>query len=1581
MMSSAVTVPDLFERQVAASPDATAVVHRDAVLSYTELNRRANQLAHLLQERGIGPEDAVALLLPRSADLVVAVIGVMKAGAAYLPIDAAYPTDRVAFMCTDAGAACVVTADGLPAAAPPVPSVRLTDPAVVAALAAQRVDDPRRNLLGAHPVYTIYTSGSTGRPKGVVISHRSLVAYLGHVQQAYPAVAGTARFHSSVAVDQCLTSLLAPLVTGGCVQVADLLDPDERLEPPTFVDATPSHLSLMELAPEQFTRVAQLVVGGEAVPWRQVQRWRQRHPGAAICNEYGPTEATVGCSMFRVDPDTPPGGGAVVPIGQPLPHTRLYVLDDALQLVPAGVVGELYVAGVCLARGYAGRPALTAERFVACPYETAGARMYRTGDLVRRRDDGVLEYVGRSDDQVKVRGFRVEPGEVEAAVAQLDDVSRAVVTVREDRPGERRLVAYVEVDGRDVDGRDVDGRDVDGSVLRQRATQVLPSHLVPAAFVLLERIPMTVNGKVDRAALPAPPQDAEAPPDLLAEELVCRVLSTFVPGPGSGGGTADTSPLDGTSFARLGWSSLDAARTAVTIRKRFGVHVDSQQLLRTDDIGALLRDLADRVTGDARVQDGTPAAAATSARDGELLPLTWQQRVIWYQALLDPASPRYHFYAHFHFQAAPDLAPLREVLVRQLTRHPALRVRLVFHDGEPRQVVTGATVSADELDLTATRLDERPASAEALVTAVAADAPFDLRTGPLVRWRLALFPDGGATLVHAEHHLVHDGRSFQTFLQTLSDEGPVTADWRYLDYAAAQPAVSPERVAEVVRQCRRADLALFPDSPRQPEGAIDPFLRLIIPDELLTRVRAAARRAGTTLFAGLFAAFGQALATHQNVGRFVVGSAVDNRPPGHEETLGMFVSTVPVMMQRQRAGESHEQVVRRTDAALAAAVRRADIPLPDVVAALGGAENRGEEGLIRAAFSVHQQPEETAELVGQTVPVDFTVASGAAKFPVNVVVVAVGAGADARVYVLFEGAGGVVDDDDLWALWTLMMGWLRQWAGASEHLSDEPTGTGGDVVRRVVERGGSAGGDAVALDDGETMISFRDLVGFGEAARSLEWAGRRVGVVGSASPEFFACVYAVVHAGGTYVPLAVDRPVDSLQQMVERAGCEVVVDTTRDGEVTAARLRRVMDRAVTWLRWSDVVDAEPAEVVGAGPADGGAAAAPAAPAYVIFTSGSSGVPKGVVVGRPALDRLSRWAAGELGLAPGSVMGQTASVGFDASVFEWWSALSAGARMVIAPAGVRGDPGGLARWLDAQRVECVFLATPLLELVSRLRRPPGGALRVVATGGDRLHPIPEGLPYRVLNMYGPTEATVVATAGWVSAGGEELPPIGRALPYAYARAVGPDGAQVGVGGLGELWVGGSGLADGYVGDGLLTAGKFVVDPYANGAARVYRTGDVVRVRPDGGYDFIGRNDRQVQVGGVRTELGELEALAARVRGVRQAAATAGESGGRTWLRISVEVDEWADQAAVVGTIRGGLPAHARHAAVDVVARIPLTANGKVDRAALPPPEASIHRLDRGAARSLQPVLRELPEAEVLALAQRLVGSVADELPEG
>ena len=572
-------MPELFEQQAARTPDAPAVLSAAAELTYAELNARANRLARHLITLGAGPERLVAIAMPRSAEMIVAMLAVLKSGAAYVPVDPGYPPDRQAFMLADARAAITLTTSGvagsLPAAAAPV---ILDDPAVAEVISRYPAGDvgdaERRGLLRpAHPAYVIYTSGSTGRPKGVMITHASLVNYLARVRQAYRHLAGRTLLISPVSFDGSVSALYGCLLSGGqlCLGAVDEDLPAlaARAGGFTFLKGTPSHLPLLARLPASCVPAGQMMLGGEAVPAALLREWRQRHPGLGLVNQYGPTEATVGCLDYQMGPADPVPD--LVPVGRPMWNTRVFVLDENLRLVPPGVAGELYLAGAGLARGYLGRPGLTGERFIACPFGAAGERMYRTGDLGRWNQSGQIEYLGRADDQVKIRGFRIELGEIEAVLASVPGAGQAAVAVREDQPGDKRLIGYVVP---------APGAGLDPAVLREACGRVLPGYMVPAAVMVLDALPLTANGKLDRRALPAPEYAAGGggAPASPREQALCELFAQVL-------GLDRVGVED--SFFDLGGHSLLAAVLVARLADRLGVKVSLRTFMTNSSVRAI----------------------------------------------------------------------------------------------------------------------------------------------------------------------------------------------------------------------------------------------------------------------------------------------------------------------------------------------------------------------------------------------------------------------------------------------------------------------------------------------------------------------------------------------------------------------------------------------------------------------------------------------------------------------------------------------------------------------------------------------------------------------------------------------------------------------------------------------------------------------------------------------------------------------------------------------------------------------------------------------------------------------------------
>ncbi|MGW3134220.1 amino acid adenylation domain-containing protein, partial [Streptomyces sp. NPDC001123] len=769
------SVPELMAAQARHTADAVALVCDGTEATYAEVSERANRLAHHLIGLGVGAESVVGICLPRGIDAVTAMLAVWRAGGAYLPIDPDYPVERIAFMLTDARVAMVIgndaTLEDMPAGR--TPQIDLSDPFVELQLQASPTTDPERPPLPDQLAYLIYTSGSTGTPKGVQITHRGLANYVTWAAGRYPLTADSPAapaavgmpLFSSLAFDLTVTSLWLPLASGSTVWIS----PDGGTQGFTelmgargfdAVKLTPAHLGLLndlaadtpaadESADESRDTgaVRSLVVGGEALNTAAVRAWLARHPESTVVNEYGPTETVVGCSVFSVTAEdlaaAEPGDAEAVPIGHPVANTRLLVLDERLRPVPVGVAGELYIGGAQVGRGYAGRAGLTASRFVADPFAEDGSRLYRSGDLVRRRADGCLVFLGRVDDQLKIRGFRVEPGEVEAALSAEPGVARAAV-VAEDAPGGLRLVAYVAPDDAEAG--------IDPETLRAGLARRLPEWMLPSLFVVLEALPLTMNGKVDRAALPAPdrgPLDESGPrePETAEERALCGLFAEVL-------GLATVGPED--DFFALGGHSLLATRLVGRVRSALGTELRIRDLFDAPTPARLARRLATAVP---------PRRALTSQQRPERVPLSMAQQRLWFLGRLDGPSPLYNTSFAVRLTGETNVRALEEALRDVLARHEVLRTVFPQDGGQPRQRVLGMAELRDwRLPVIETTADELTAA-----VAATADLPFDVSTEIPIRAALYTTGEDERVLAVVIHHIATDGWSLQPLARDLSD--------------------------------------------------------------------------------------------------------------------------------------------------------------------------------------------------------------------------------------------------------------------------------------------------------------------------------------------------------------------------------------------------------------------------------------------------------------------------------------------------------------------------------------------------------------------------------------------------------------------------------------------------------------------------------------------------------------------------------------------------------------------------------------------------------------------------------------------
>ncbi|HYH81956.1 MAG TPA: amino acid adenylation domain-containing protein, partial [Longimicrobium sp.] len=1549
---SETTIHALFEAQVARTPDAVAVVSEGDSLTYAALNARSNQLAHHLRTLGAGPDARVALCMERGLGMMMGLLGVLKAGAAYVPLDPSYPEDRLRYMLEDSAPMVLLTQAALAErfADAGIPIVPLDGPA--AAWTTAPATNPAPAATPDHLAYVIYTSGSTGRPKGVMCHHRGAVNRLAWMQDAYRLQADEAVLQkTSFSFDVSVWEFFWPVMVGARLVMAR---PEGHKDPGYLIDTVrdagittlhfvPSMLQLFLEHPEveRCAGLKRVVCSGEALPASLVRQFHARLPHVELHNLYGPTEAAVDVSAWecRADDVRPR-----IPIGAPIANTRLYVLDEGGEPVPVSVAGELHIGGVQVARGYLGRPALTAERFVPDPFSAhPGARLYRTGDLARWLAEGAIEYLGRNDHQVKVRGFRIELGEIEARLADHAAVRETVVVAREDVPGDPRLVAYY-----------VAAEALEAEALRAHLLERLPEHMVPAAYVHLAAMPLSANGKVDRKALPAPDGGAfstrgyEAP-EGAAEEALAGIWAEML-------GVERVGRRD--NFFELGGHSLRAVQVVSRVRQALGVEVALGDLF----VRPVLADFARGMEGAARAE----LQPIEPVDRNHPLPLSFAQQRLWFLEQLGGLGGSYHIPSRLRLHGALDRDALARALDRIVARHEALRTTFHVVDGEPTQLV--AAIEESRFLLVDHDLQDKKDTGAELrrLMAEEAAAPFDLVRGPLIRGRLIRLADEDYVLVVTMHHIVSDGWSMGVFTRELGalygafrrgegDPLPALAI-QYADYAAWQRRWVSGDVLQ-----GQADywtetltgapelLALPADRPRPAQQDFAGATAALELDEALTAaLKAVSRRHGTTLFMTLLAGWAAVLGRLSGQTDLVIGTPTANRGRAEIEGLiGFFINTLAVRVELAGAPTLAELLARVKAGALGAQQHQ-DIPFEQVVDLLQPARSLSHTPLFQVMFTWQNAGTGGPDLPGLTVGSVGAAASTAAKFDLSLVMGEAGGrivGSVAYATALFEPA--TIDRH---------LGYLRrvlEAIAADEHqpvhrlaLLSAPerrqvvetwNDTAADYpadacIHELFEARVEHAPDAPAVVSTDVELTYEDLnARANRLAHHLRSLGvgpdARVAICVERGPEMVVGLLAVLKAGGAYVPMDPAYPVERLRFMLD--------DSAPAAVLTQGSLAGSLDGLFVDISMP-VLDLDSGEAwVGAldtNPPRGGLM--PAHLAYVIYTSGSTGRPKGVAVAHRNLANLVAWHCAAFGVEAGQRSSSVAGVGFDAAAWEIWPTLCAGAALVL-PADAR-DPEALLAWWASQPLDVSFLPTPMAEFAFA-RGMANPHLRALLVGGDRLRHLPAELGSTALvNNYGPTETTVVATSGAVEPGGALH--IGRPIANTRVYLVDGAGEPVPVGVAGELHVAGAGVARGYLGRPGLTAERFVPDAFGPAGSRMYRTGDLARWRADGTLEFLGRTDFQVKVRGFRIELGEIETRLAEHADVREAVVVAREDvPGDTRLVAYCVGDGEIDAQALRAHLAERLPEHMLPAAFVHLDRLPLTPNGKVDRKALPAPE--------------------------------------------
>jgi amino acid adenylation domain-containing protein/non-ribosomal peptide synthase protein (TIGR01720 family) len=1546
-------VPALFEAQVACWPDAVALASSATTLDYRELNARANQLARYLKKAGVGTDSRVGLCVERSPEAIVGMLGILKAGGAYVPLDPGYPRQRLTFMIEDAGISLLLTQqrlrDRLPESS--VPAVCLD--ADWEAIGRES----RENLLQEHPseslAYVIYTSGSTGTPKGVMVSHRGLAQYLSWSGKEYRVAEGRgAPLHSPLGFDLTITSIFPHLLAGQCVSVLPDLAVDElgealgRTGGFSLLKITPSHLALLnqQLPPERMTGLAgAIVVGGEALQGETLGPWQAHAPGTRIINEYGPTEAVVGCCIY----EAPAGTGGAVPIGRPTPGTQIYLLNSRLMPVPTGAAGELYIGGDQLARGYLGRPDATARSFVPDPFgNTPGGRLYRTADLASRRADGNLEFLGRADHQVKIRGFRIEPGEIEVVLSEHPAVRQAVVLAREDAPGDVRLVAYLAA-----------AADTHVADIRELLSDRLPEYMMPAAFVVLDTLPLTPNGKVDRDALPAPDAtlgkgDAgRVGPRNPYEEILADLWRHLL--------RVETLGVHD-NFFDLGGHSLLATQVLTRLNATFKVKLSYRDLFDAPTVAGL----AECVEAEIRRGEGVaPPPLQQVSRDQDL-PLSFAQERLWLLDKLEQGSA-YHISWCGTLRGPVSVTAIEQSLSDIVRRHEALRTTFATVDGRARQVIEPAQpIRLGLVDVSGLPDAARVAEGRRL-HALTTQRPFDLSRGPLLRATLVRMNDSEHLLLFTMHHIVSDAWSKGVLAHEVSTLYDAVIHGRpshleelkvqYADYAFWQRQwLVGENLASQIAYWKKQlagappALELPADRPRPSEQTFNGRLvPLRLTPELSTRLAELGRAESTTLFMTLMAAFQVLL--HRVTGQpdIVVGTPLAGRTHSDTESLiGFFVNTL-VMRADMSQDPTFVELLAQVRRVALEAYAHQDLPFEKLVQELEVERDLSRTPIFQAMFVLQNAPGGPIELAGLRLdPIE--VAEVSAKFDVSLYLTESPQGIEGALEYntdLFDAAtierlarhfetivAGVVADPDRRVSEIGLLSdaertqLLVEW---NDTETDYPTDESGlSLVEAQVTRTP----DTVAVVDGRHHLTYRELnTRANRLAHHLGTLGvgpeSRVGLCLSRSSEMVAGVLGVLKSGGTYVGIDPEYPSGRIAFMID--------DSKAIAMVTETSLR---DRLPEHLGTTVYIDADADRIARCDDVDPVVPCAPDRLSHVIYTSGSTGVPKGVAIEHRSVATLVRWSRDHYTDADVSGVLAATSVCFDLSVWELFVPLSSGGTVVLA------DNALMLPTLPA--ADRVTLINTVPSAITALLRQGGipASVRTVNLAGEPLTTALADTIYgvptvrRVCDLYGPSEDTTYSTYAPRTPGGKAT--VGRPIARTQAYVLGSGVDPVPVGVPGELHISGAGLARGYLNRPDLTAERFVPDPFSSEPGRrMYRTGDRMRWFQDGTLEFLGRIDHQVKIRGFRIELGEIETALRRHAAVRETVVVARDDsrGQKRLVAYVVAHAEPPAETELRAHLKASLPDYMVPGDFVSLDALPLTPNGKVDRRALPAPE--------------------------------------------